>query len=99
LHKRLQMLCGRNPFQRIAEDCGNPGHFREYTARELVNYARDAGFEVESIRHLAYFDYRYSDHLDGRFAERPALCALNLMYRWLPGRLRPGLCALLRRPG
>jgi len=98
LHKRLQMLFGRNPYQRIAEDAGNPGHFREYTAGELLDYATEAGFDVEQLRHLAYFDYRYGDHLEGRFVERPALAALNLLYRCLPGSLRPGLCAVLRRP-
>ncbi len=96
LHKRLQMLLGRNPFNLIAENAQNPGHFREYTAQELISYSRAAGFRVEQLRVSAYFDYRYSDHLEGRFVRKPALGAINLLYRWLPASLRPGLCAVLR---
>lgn len=96
LHKRLQMLLGRNPYNLIAENAQNPGHFREYTARELAGYCRSAGFTLEQLRASSYFDYRYSDHLEGRFAPKPAFAAINLFYRCLPASLRPGLCAVLR---
>jgi hypothetical protein len=35
LRKRLTLLLGRNPYQKIRSDPSNPGHFREYTADEL----------------------------------------------------------------
>src|SRR5262249_11818133 len=49
LPRRLKMLLGRNPYELIREDCTNPGHFGEYTADELCNYAASAGLAVELI--------------------------------------------------
>ena len=44
LPKRLKVLGGRNPYEQIRADPSNPGHFREYTLRELEGYARETGF-------------------------------------------------------
>src|SRR5205823_6516869 len=46
LSKRLKLLFGRNPYELIRVDTTNPGHFREYTSRELIRIAEGAGFEV-----------------------------------------------------
>lgn len=54
LHKRLKLLIGRNPYERIRAFSANPGHFREYTRSELIEVGRAAG--LKSIRH-EYADY------------------------------------------
>ena len=55
LSKRLKMLIGRNPFELIREDHHNPGHFREYTTRELRGFAQAAGFRVHRVYAANYF--------------------------------------------
>src|SRR5262245_6059116 len=45
LQRRLGLLWGRNPYEPIRDDTLNPGHFREYTAPELVQYCRTNGLE------------------------------------------------------
>lgn len=55
LLKRLKLLAGKNPYERIRADTTNPGHFREYTKRELIEIARAAGFEVVSHSYAEYF--------------------------------------------
>lgn len=55
LSKRLKMLIGRNPFELIREDHHNPGHFREYTTRELRDFASAAGFRVHRVCAANYF--------------------------------------------
>ena len=37
LAKRIRMLFGRNPYDPIREESGNPGHFHEHTVDELVS--------------------------------------------------------------
>lgn len=46
---------GRNPYELIRESRTNPGHFREYTLDELVNYAKQTGFSVESAEYCSYW--------------------------------------------
>lgn len=55
LGSRLRLLTGRHPYELIRVDRTNPGHFREYTLKELVQYAHDAGFDVDSAEHCAYW--------------------------------------------
>ena len=57
LPKRLRMLLGRNPYDPIREEAGNPGHFHEYTVRELLDAVEASGLRV--VRHLTanYFDH------------------------------------------
>lgn len=55
LLKRIKLLLGRNPYERIRTDTFNPGHFREYTKRELIGIAEQAGFTVISHRYAEYF--------------------------------------------
>jgi SAM-dependent methyltransferase len=101
LHKRAKMLIGRHPFETIREDTTNPGHFREYTRRELESVAREAGFSVERWMAKAYFDYRYVAELRGRSDDRKLRTAgalLNAAYAATPARLRPGQTVVLRKP-
>ena len=50
LRNRLRLLGGFNPYELIREDANNPGHFREYTRTELINYCNDCGFNVIEAR-------------------------------------------------
>ena len=95
LHKRLKMLVGLNPSELIRADRLDPGHFREYTARELAKLATDAGLRVESCEAHSYFDYRFRNH---RRAPVEALGALNLLYGLVPAGLKPGLTLVARSP-
>ena len=52
---RLSLLMGRNPYHPIRENAENPGHFHEYTKRELVSLAIKTGFEVHSFSYENYF--------------------------------------------
>ena len=45
LAKRWNLLVGRNPFMMIPDAPDSSQHWREYTARELVAAAREAGLE------------------------------------------------------
>ena len=50
LHKRLSLLKGNNPYEKIRFDNYNPGHFREYTKDEMINIGEVAGLEV--VEHM-----------------------------------------------
>jgi hypothetical protein len=49
LDRRMGVLRGYNPYERIRVAINNPGHFREYTAAELAIYAQTTGFSVEKV--------------------------------------------------
>lgn len=55
LRKRWAMLKGKNPFEKIRESADNPGHFREYTKQELLDYLSQAGFAIDSMKLADYF--------------------------------------------
>jgi SAM-dependent methyltransferase len=57
LAKRIRMLFGRNPYDPIREESGNPGHFHEHTVDELVAAVEDAGLEVTRVLTENYFDH------------------------------------------
>jgi SAM-dependent methyltransferase len=80
LPKRLRMLLGRNPYDPIRDEPGNPGHFHEYTARELRDAVEASGLEVTQLASANYFDHGSRK---------------NRMYRavgpLLPGTLREGI--------
>jgi hypothetical protein len=100
LGKRLKLLAGLNPYEMIREDCSNPGHVREYTARELSWLATRAGFAVVDLDRRFYFDARHADHAEdgGAGKPRPRLGALkNVVYSVLPPFLREGMTAVLRK--
>lgn len=98
LPKRLKLLCGRNPFEMIRAEAQNPGHFREYTRKELLALASESGFRVEDCRRSFYFDARFAHGESGEAAERrPFLGSLkNAVYRALPGFLREGITMVWR---
>ena len=55
--KRLRMALGRNPYDPIRDEVDNPGHFHEYTVRELLEVAEAAGFELVRWLTQNYFDH------------------------------------------
>lgn len=55
LFKRLTLLRGKNPYERIRLNNQNPGHFREYTSAELKQLASDAGFTIREVSIENYF--------------------------------------------
>jgi hypothetical protein len=100
LGKRLKLLAGRNPYEMIRTDPGNPGHFREYTLSELRALARTTGFEILSVDRRFYFDARFAHHeQDGSAGRRrPAAGAIkNALYSALPPFLREGMTLVMRR--
>jgi 2-polyprenyl-3-methyl-5-hydroxy-6-metoxy-1,4-benzoquinol methylase len=98
LRKRVKMAIGANPFERIRIQRDNPGHFREYTARELRQVLVNARFSIDRIWMKHYFDVRYARHERGSEPPRPITGALkNVLYRLLPASFREGITILARR--
>ena len=98
LPKRLKLLAGRNPYELIRPDGGNPGHFREYTLAELEAYARQARFQVVEVARRFYFDARFAHHEEGAVRPQPLVGAIkNGVYRALPRFLREGVTLVLRK--
>lgn len=100
LPKRTKLLLGRNPFEMLRLDPQNPGHFREYTMRELYSLAAATGFRVEHCTASFYFDARFAHHHESGEAagRRVALGSLkNLVYRFLPSPFREGITMVWRR--
>ncbi len=56
LRKRLYMLLGKNPFEIPRENLDNPGHYREYTLKELKIFALKNGFSIEKVIQDEYFE-------------------------------------------
>lgn len=99
LRKRVELLMGRNPYELIREDWTNPGHFREYTARELERFGRTLGLQVEECVHAVYMDYRYRRETSGsRLALHVTGALANGVYRIVPRALKPNLTVVFRRP-
>ena len=95
LHKRLQMLLGYNPFGLISEDMAEPGHFREYTRKELLRYADRGDLAVLECVSGNYFDYRFFNLEGAPTKNYWYLGLINVVYGVLPGRLRPGITLVL----
>jgi hypothetical protein len=95
LRKRIKLLIGRNPYERIRVDRSNPGHFREYTVNELRSIVSGAGFTVQEVWTRFYFDLRYARHETGD--ELPSLWIggmKNILNRLIPGSLTEGITLL-----
>jgi 2-polyprenyl-3-methyl-5-hydroxy-6-metoxy-1,4-benzoquinol methylase len=86
LPNRLRLLLGRNPYEPIRDEPGNPGHFHEYTVSELRDAVIAAGFEVERLVAANYFDHGSRKNRVYRSLE-PVL----------PATLREGITIVARR--
>lgn len=82
LSKRLTMIRGKNPYELIRETRTNPGHFREYTKKELSELAEAAGLEVVETYLLNYFN-------------KGGL--LSKISNILPSSMREGMTLVLRK--
>ena len=88
LDRRLTLLLGSNPYDMIREG-SDPGHFREYTAREVERMGAYWGLEHESTSFANYF----------RLPHRRGM--KRLLYGFVSGlrpTLRDGMTIVFRRP-
>lgn len=97
LTKRIKLLLGRHPYEKIRSDPRNPGHYREYTMGELRALAEELGFCVERCETAFYFDARHAHDESGSGTGSAFLGGLkNLVYRALPPSLREGITMVWR---
>ena len=87
LAKRMRMLIGRNPYDPIREESGNPGHFHEHTVDELVAAVEAAGLDVTHVLTENYFDH-------GSRKNR----AYRALGRAMPRSLREGITVVALKP-
>jgi len=87
LKKRVKLLMGKNPFEMIREKVDNPGHFREYTSRELTAIGRASGFEVRQVELSNYFSHDSSKGPIQRFLRDLG-----------PTAFRRGITLILQKP-
>jgi trans-aconitate methyltransferase len=85
LPKRIRMALGRNPYEPIREEAGNPGHFHEYTVAELRDAFEAAGIEITRLLTANYFDH-------GSRKNR----AYRAVEALLPSTLREGITVVAR---
>jgi len=97
LHKKLPLPFIKKNEPLIPENSEDPGHFREYTAREIKDYCQRTGFEVISMTFENYFDYRYIDHANQRLSKKNRYWLVNVLFSILPESMRPGMCFTLRK--
>ena len=57
IEKRIKMLFGKNPYELIREDKKNPGHFREYTMKELEAYSQTIGCKILYKQFCSYWRF------------------------------------------
>ena len=55
--KRLSLLFGKNPFEMPRENLQNPGHYREYTIKELHDLGKETQFIIKKTVLDEYFEY------------------------------------------
>ncbi len=87
--KRVALLRGRQPYERLRMTPFNPGHIHEYTLAELVEEAHDAG--------LAQVESEYRDDLPAAKVAgfHPVRYVLDRARKWAPA-LRGGITLVLR---
>jgi SAM-dependent methyltransferase len=95
LHKRVELLVGRNPYELIRERQNDPGHFREYTRKELVAAVEAAGLKVEQWFAADYLDYSRKQNAGPRAARLGKV--VNFVYKYAPPSLKPGQTVVARR--
>jgi SAM-dependent methyltransferase len=86
LIKRLRLLFGENPYELIRNDRKNPGHFREYTKREIEDLAKKSGFSVKDLQMIDYF-------VENTLAEK----ACHVLSKVLPDTFKTGMTVVLKK--
>jgi 2-polyprenyl-3-methyl-5-hydroxy-6-metoxy-1,4-benzoquinol methylase len=74
--RRLKLLLGIHPYERIRYFAENPGHFREYTRKELIDVGHKAGLVVRDCRTLNFYKQGLVDWLKLPPAFRDSLVAV-----------------------
>ena len=74
--KRLRLLLGRNPYERLRLYPRNPGRFREYTQTELCNIAGSIGLRWKSRCYCNWFGRNRSRVTSRRLETAPRLPAI-----------------------
>jgi len=86
LWKRVRLLKGYNPYEPIRLSRIGPGHFREYTVKELKNYSQEVGLEVERAQLANHFA-----HLN------PFPRRWQRISEWLPSTHKESITLILRK--
>lgn len=86
LKNRLYLLTGKNPYEMIRENADNPGHFREYTAKELTEIAEKTSFTVCLLSCKSYFNPR--NKLEKMYI---------LVTKFLPQSFKDGITIVLKK--
>jgi len=97
LHKRLQLLVGKNPYMLIKESRRNPGHFREYTKSELIGYVKNCGLNLDTVYYGNYFSYQYAFNKHEKRKMYNLSKLVKLLYSILPSSLKPGITMILSK--
>ena len=85
LKKRIKLLFGTNPYERIRESRQNPGHFREYTAQEIDYMASKCGYKTVSVHYNSFL-------IDGNRSDR----RMDRIAKWLPAKFKGGFTIILQ---
>ncbi len=86
LISRARLFFGRNPYDPIRTNRMNPGHFREYTKREIAEQAHRSGFIVSDLIMMDYFQQT-------TVIEKICLKVAKL----LPATFKTGMTVVLRK--
>lgn len=86
LKKRFKLMFGKNPQEMIREDILNPGHFREYTAQELISIGRKVNLEYYTYIADNYFRHRF------RFEK-----IYDFLCKILPKNFRDGITIIFQK--
>ena len=86
LGKRIKMLIGKNPYEMIRNSGTNPGHFREYTIRELVLIGKETGFTPVEHNICNYF-----------VREKNINKVYNTLISIFPSRFRAGITMCFKK--
>lgn len=83
---RVLMLLGKNPFELIREIRENPGHYREYTGKELVQLGKDAHLKTHQLFWANYFSAsstkgKIFDFITGNLLPKSFRTGLTIVYQ------------------
>ncbi len=90
LKRRLVMLSGKNPFDRITTTIYDPNHFREYTREEIVEIFSEHNFVLSYFNCMS--NYNYINH--GFIGH-----AYKLLSKILPYSLRDNMTFIFKKVG
>lgn len=86
-------------YEKIRENNKDPGHFREYTKQEIIDYSENTGFQSKKFVYGNYFDYCYRSvpNSSEDITYNLKLKVVNYLYHLCPGSYKPGLTFVLTK--